>query len=412
MLRTPPRKEVPTPQALQAALQNITETLARALGDGQERAPEWSEFEWAAARAVAAMHGVSPLMSRALHWKGPPGWMQFLHDQRVHTANRHARFDELLRRIDERLAQSGIAAVALKGVALHAMGFYCVGDRPMADIDLLVRPIDAERTARALGSLGFRQSSASWKERVFTPIEDHAPIDLGEHSNNDLKIELHERICERLPSRITDASERIFPSQPHPGLNGYASKASLMIHLLLHAAGSMPIRAVRLLQLHDLALLSAKMTDSDWDEVLSSRTRRQRLWWAFPPLKLTSRYYSSKIPARVLSALAGECPFVLRGVANRCRLYEVSLSYLWVEAFPGIAWSQSFFEAIEYAVRRLRPTAQTMVLREYIANTQNWGKQGDWARLSQSRRILRWLSSRQTRPVTMNAVYAALNYAK
>jgi hypothetical protein len=51
-------------------------------------------------------------------------------------------------------------------------------------------------------------------------------------------------------------------------------------------------------------------------------------------------------------------------------------------------------------------------LREHISNTQSWGKQGDWSRLSQSRRILRWLSSRPTRPVTMHAVNAAINYAK
>ncbi|MGO9950257.1 MAG: hypothetical protein ACLPWG_25885 [Steroidobacteraceae bacterium] len=54
MLRKTPKKEVAPSKALQAALQNITETLARELRDCREQAPEWSEFEWAAARAVAA----------------------------------------------------------------------------------------------------------------------------------------------------------------------------------------------------------------------------------------------------------------------------------------------------------------------------------------------------------------------
>jgi len=39
-------------------------------------------------------------------------------------------------RIDERGAPEGIAAVALKGAALHAIGLYAIGERPMADIDL------------------------------------------------------------------------------------------------------------------------------------------------------------------------------------------------------------------------------------------------------------------------------------
>jgi hypothetical protein len=403
-----PWSEVPPPKSLQAMLRKITETLARELADPSECTPDWSDFEWIAAHAVATMHGVSPLLSRTLRWSGPPGWSQFLKDQRAHTANRHARLNDLLQRIDTRAVEDGIAAVALKGAALHAIGLYCIGDRPMADIDLLVRPIDAERTAKALGSLGFHQSSMSWKERVFTPIDHHAPSDLGEHSSNALKIELHERICEKLPWRITDISGRIFPSQPCYGLNGYPSKASLMLHLLLHAAGSMPIKGVRLLQLHDLALLSAQMNESEWDEVLAFSTRRQRLWWAYPPLKLTARYYSSKIPEHVLSALAGECPFALRMLVNQRTLYDVSYSYLWVDAFPGIEWSQSLCEVVEYAARRLRPTAQHVALREYAAQSQAWGKQGQWSQMSQSHRVLRWIVSRPTRPVTMHAVNAAM----
>ena len=130
-------------------------------------------------------------------------------------------------------SKTNLAAVALKGVALHAIGLYAVGERPMADIDLLVRPADAQRMARLLESLGFYEASASWKERVFTPLVEHAVGGLGEHSNNNVKIELHERICEKLPWRITDVTGCIFPSQAHPGVNAYPSTASLMIHLLL-----------------------------------------------------------------------------------------------------------------------------------------------------------------------------------
>jgi len=76
-------------------------------------------------------------------------------------------------------AREGIAAVALKGAALHAIGLYAIGERPMADIDLLVRPADAERTAAVDRIAGLSRSSASWKERVFTPIVERAAGGLG-----------------------------------------------------------------------------------------------------------------------------------------------------------------------------------------------------------------------------------------
>ena len=302
--------------------------------------------------------------------------------------------------------------VALKGAALHAIGLYAIGERPMADIDLLVRPADAERMARLLESLGFYQTSASWKERVFTPIAKLAVAGLGEHSNNYVKIELHERICERLPWRITDVTECVFPTQARPGLNAYPSTASLMIHLLLHAAGAMAFQSLRLLHLHDLAQLSSRMTEADWDQMFANRRHGAGLWWAFPPLNLASRYFSSHVPNHVLAALADECPLVLRAVSGRRTLYEVSFSYPCVDAFPGLEWAQSIRELLEYVANRVRPSAEHIALRERAVKSEAWASHSQWVRLSQGRRIARWVMSRPSRPVTVHAVNAALRYAQ
>jgi hypothetical protein len=403
---------LPPPPILHAKLRKITETFARELAGAAPLAPQWTDFEWTLARAVAAMHGVSPVLSRVLRWDGPEDWRQFIEAQRAHTLQRHARIAELLQLLDRQTRGAGIAALALKGAALHAMGLYIPGDRPMADIDLLVRPADAPRTVRLLESLNFRQSGQSWKETVFTPVEDHRHGELGENSGNDVKIELHERICERLPWRITDASDLIFPQCPCPGLNAYPSKASLMIHLLLHAAGSMANRMLRLLHLHDLARLSSLMSDGDWDEVLAHGSRGRRLWWAYPPLLLLSGYCPSMIPGRVLATLAGDCPYLLKRMARQRTLHDYSCSYLWVEALPGIEWAQSVAEILEYTASRLRPGANHAALRRNYAGTIYSADRGSWARLSQGRRLLRWIASRQARPVTMHSVHAALSQAQ
>jgi hypothetical protein len=405
-------REIPEPVALEGILCKITEVLAKELACPTHVAPDWSEFEWIVARAVAAMHGVSPLLSRALCWKGPAGWTGFLAEQRAHTAKRHVRIDDLLLRLDQRAREAGISAVALKGVALHAFGIYQTGDRPMADVDLLVRPADAHRTVKMLESLGYAESYKTWKECVFTRVDEQEPAALGEHSNNGIKIELHERICEKLPLRITDVSQHVFPPQPQPGLNAYPSKASLMIHLLLHAAGAMAFQSLRLLHLHDFARLSRQMTQEDWEGVLKAGERGERPWWAFPPLHLTSRYFPSKIPAGVLTALAEECPYLLERTSRRRTLYDVSHSYLWVDAFPGIEWSQSLREALGYVASRVRPSANHIAFRAHVAKTEAWVPESPWLHLSQNQRILRWITSRPTRPAAMHAVRTALAQSK
>jgi hypothetical protein len=401
-------REIPEPVALDRTLRKITEVLARELACPMQAAPDWSEFEWIMARAVAAMHGVSPLLSHALRWQGPAGWRGFLEEQRAHTVKRHGRIDELLLRLDQQAREAGVAAVALKGVALHTFGVYQAGERPMADVDLLVRPADAQRTATMLESLGYGESLTTWKERVFTRADAQEPALLGEHSNNGVKIELHVRICERLPLRITDVSEHIFPPHPQPGLNAYPSKASLMIHLLLHAAGAMAFQSLRLLHLHDLARLSSQMTEVDWKAVLEAGEHGGRPWWAFPPLNLMLRYFPSKIPVGVLAALADECPYLLKRTARHRVLCDVSYSHLWVDAFPGMEWSRSLREVLGYLASRVRPSAKQIAFRAHTAKSEAWAKKGQWSRLSQGGRILQWITSRPTRPVTMHVVRAAL----
>lgn len=404
-------KKIPRPSALQAALRKTTEGLANELGSPTQRVPDWSHFEWTVARAVAAIHGVSPLLSRALCWRGPADWVKFLDKQRAHTALRHGRIEGLLCLIDHRTREAGVAAVALKGVALHALGVYRAGDRPMADIDLLVRREDVHGAVRMLERLGYVESGASWKERVFTPIDHQDAHVLGEHAGNDIKIELHDRICERLPWRLTDISELIHPVEPLPGCHDYPSKASLTGHLVLHAAGGMAFQSLRLLHLHDLARLSMSMTQDDWAQFLDSRRLVGALWWAFPPLEMTSRYFPSTIPAEIVAAVAADCPYWLQLASRRRSLCDVSLSHLWVDAFPGIEWVRSVGELVEYAASRLRPSAEHLATRAYTARNEGWGRHEQWVRLSQGRRILRWVTSRPTRPATMHAVRAALAQA-
>jgi hypothetical protein len=398
-------------EPLQGTLRKITERLAGELAGPTPVAPDWSPIEWRLARAVAAIHCVSPLLAGSLRWQGPAHWRDFLADQAQHVVARQRRIQRLLDQIDARSREAGIAIVGLKGAALHSMGFYRAGERPMADVDLLVQAADTAPAGRVLKSLGFSESFANWKHSVFEPEICKVHAGIGEHADNYLKVELHTRIAEKLPLRITDVTDSVYPHTPHPGLNAYPSNAALMLHLLIHAAGSMVYRALRLLHLHDIALVSSRMTGSDWDELVKQGRNANERWWALPPLQLTARYYPEAVPTDALAALCTQCPWTLRHVARRRHLSEVSLSYPWIEAFPGIGWSQSFAEIFEYIGGRIWPDEESLRQRELRAANDFVASQKQWSRLSQRRRMLRWMTSRPLRMETLHAVRMALSQA-
>lgn len=366
------------------------------------------------ARAAAVLHGVAPLLAGVLRWHGPPQWESFISQQRMHTARRQRRIDELLARIDAGARQAGIGILPLKGAALHRLGLYSGGERPMADVDLLVAEREAGRAKRLLQALGYLDTSVTWKHRVFEPtaatLAPARNLDarLGEHADHPIKLDLHTRIAERLPVLAVDVSERIFPSAPHPGLNRYPSLAALFTHLLLHACGNIALRALRLIHLHDCALLAARMQDADWTELLAARGERAALWWSIPALELIALYYPQAIPGAVLASLRPDCPRALRERSRRQKISEVSFSTLRIEAFPGLAWSTSMTEKLHYILRRVLPRRALLDQRVAMTRQEAWAMHDAWSAMPHGKRILKWIVGRPPRPQAMHAVRCAL----
>ena len=406
MNNVPP--ELPDLGKVDAALREITELLAREITSPTAEAPNWSEFEWRVARAVAAMQGVSSLLCARLRWNGPPNWRRFLEAQRVHVAERQEGIAKLLDRIDTQSRAQGIAVVPLKGAALYANGIYSAGDRPMADIDLLVRAADTNAMTQLLVGCGFEVTFTSWRHQLFEPALKKTIAGLGEHADNPIKIELHTDIRERLPIAEVDITKLVFPSMPRVGLNPYSSKVSLMLHLLLHAAGNMRANALRLIQLHDIALLALRFDPKEWVELMTARLENRGLWWAFPPLKLTTRYYPAAVPSSVIAHLGRESPWLLRRRYGKIRLADVSWSNMWVHAFPGIEWSGSPQEALKFMISRLWPSREREMEAQHLVSHHPGASEIPWYGIPQHARILRWLTSKPPRVQTLVAVRAAL----
>ena len=188
---------------LSGALRKTTEALATELVSPFPNAPEWSDFEWGVARAVVSIHGIAGLLLRHLQWSGAPGWREFLAAEVADTSQRYEDARAALVEIDSQARRSGLVLVALKGMALHAMGVYQPGERPMADLDLLVQPAELGPADDLLGKLGFAPTVSSWKHREYARTVTEGRI---------LKIDLHTRLAERLAYRDFELPGEVFPN--------------------------------------------------------------------------------------------------------------------------------------------------------------------------------------------------------
>jgi len=402
---------VPPFAVVAAALRKTTEHLAAEVVQSSTSAPDWSELEWAIARSVSAMQGISTLLANRLAWSGPPGWQAFLAEQREQCLLRHARIGELLGRMDAAVRERGIKCIALKGAALRALDLYAPGERPMGDIDLLVASRDTQAIAAAIVELDYVEAYATNRHRVFEPCRKSASSSFGEHIDHPLKIEIHTAVAEPLPWRKVDVTESLTSGRERPGLNNYPTLVSLLLHLLLHAAGNMRAHALRQIQLHDIAMVGSLLYESDWS-LLLERQHKDEAWWVFPPLALAARYYANHIPAEAVHAARAKCSRFLRLVAARESLTDVSWSNLRTSAFPGIAWSQTPLEALRFIRSRAVPTRTALAELELARRAQPQLDGVPWYGLSHGRRILRWLFSQPPRVQTMVSVIAALRDAR
>ncbi|MGC1522883.1 MAG: hypothetical protein WA803_15190 [Steroidobacteraceae bacterium] len=56
-------------------------------------------------------------------------------------------------------------------------------------------------------------------------------------------------------------------------------------------------------------------------------------------------------------------------------------------------------------------SAAHLAQREHAQSAEAWAGHNQWSKLSQGRRILRWVTSRPARPATMHAMRAAFTEA-
>ena len=280
------------------------------------------------------------------------------------------------------------------------------GERPMGDIDLLVRPDQLDTVARALRTIGYEFRYASRRHQVFEASSPATAKGFAERALNPIPIEVHSVIAERLPHSLVDITAQLWPAHVGSGIHRYASSGALLRHLLLHCAGNMRAHVLRLSQLRDVAQLSARLTSDDWQDFLDPA--RDRNWWLYPPLALSARYFPGQVPAAVVAATRGLCPPLLRRAAGLHDLTRVSWSNLRIDAFPGIEWARTPLEALLFAKSRLIPGKVALDEIAHAKEALPMLNTIPWYGQRHAMRIARWLFMRPPRVQTIASVRAAL----
>lgn len=403
---------MPPFRIIQAALRKTTERLAREVVEPSTSPPDWNDFEWAVASAAAAMQGVSVLLANTLTWSGPTHWQSFLTAQKKHSLLRHKKIENLLRQLDREISSAGTRVAALKGAAFHELDFYTPGERPMSDIDLLVLPADLSVVGQCLGRLDYDLAFISPRHSVFEPREKVPSFaGFGEHIEHPIKIEVHTVISEALPCTMVDITSRINVEKVEAGLKMYPTRSTMMLHLLLHAAGNIRRNMLRQIQLHDIAILARRLSDLEWRSLIAESDGKSNRWWMFPPLALTDRYYQGVVSSEVMCQTRALCPHGLRSSINRKSLTDVSWSNLRMQAFPGISWSRTPIELARFVRQRLFPGHSVLQQHSNARKFEPILNQSPWYNLSRGSRMLRWLFSKPPRVQTAVLLRAALESA-
>jgi hypothetical protein len=250
-----------------AMLNRVCDVLADWLRGPVATDPGLNDEEWRALLIAARVHGVGPRLARLLEGESwiPPGvaeWIQLESD-----LNRQ-RIDRLRREGAEILslaAARGIDVLPLKGLALAA---YLPGleRRPMADLDLLVRPEHGAALHLVLDELGYRHMVSKAKHDEYLPDSGRRVASREhEHPDNPRPVDVHRRCGESFARSRIDLTDEIWAFAGTAAICGVETTVpgveTIWSHLVIHTAWQWWFGGGRMVQLLDLVDLLPLIPD-------------------------------------------------------------------------------------------------------------------------------------------------------
>jgi hypothetical protein len=242
-------------------LHRVCDVLAGWLRNPEVGDPGFSEDEWKVLPAAARVHGVGPRLASILagaSWVPPEvaGWIE---DEAALNLQRTGLMCREGVEILDSAATAGIEVLPLKGLALAAW-LPRLDHRPMADLDLLVRPDHAHSLRELLVELGYPTRVSKAKHDEYLRVSGRRVVSLEhEHPDNPRPVDVHLRCGESFARYRVDLTEETWSSAVEATIGAAPVKApaveAIWIHLVVHAAWQWWFGGGRMVQLLDLVEL-------------------------------------------------------------------------------------------------------------------------------------------------------------
>ena len=213
-----------------------------------------------------------------------------------------------------RLDRANIDYTLLKGAALACAAYGSFGERPMVDVDLLVRETDVDRAVDALLSAGWTWPADKPRDQDFSHLH-HLPALID--PNGLVSAEVHTTILPHAaPFGIT--TDEILASARSVDFRGTKVRVPDPLYMLLHAsihfAWSHLFRTGAWRTFRDVQ----KMTDTfslDWNAFIELARDHRAGTCCYWTLHLAQELIGAKIPKEVLTELCPPLPsLVLRAL--------------------------------------------------------------------------------------------------
>ncbi len=284
--------------------------------------------DWGAVTRLVTIHGLAAHLHRSAGddlARVLPGQVAgWLAEQSSLNEARIRRMHDELAAILGAAATAGIEVMPLKGAVLTTMPGVDQFRRPMADLDLLVRPEATETMAAVLLRLGYlRQHEANPRptHHVFAAPAANEVVSVDEHPDNPRRVELHTELVGHLWAWIDEEdllTEAMWRDSTPGQVLGQPARLpaahSLLAHLAIHAGADLLNGRGRLIQWLDLDHVAGLAGAGAGVE----RLAHARL--AFTSLALAQRALPARLRALDIARLARDMPAPLRKWAERVPL--------------------------------------------------------------------------------------------
>lgn len=263
--------------------------------------------KWDEIAQLALLHGVAPLLHRALRSPGaracaPPPVCLRLEEERRATALHNLRNYGELQRIANAFRARGIPVIALKGLHLAELVYRDISLRPMSDLDILVPRPRVEQAIAILRELqyGF---DADLSQAVEPMLASKCNFGLAANGT-DTWLEVHWSLGEP-PGQFTGVIEEIWRTAV-PGRLGDTGLSILSIEfLLLHVCAHLACGhqfAFSLRALCDIAEI-ARQPGIRWEIVIDHAQRHGWQRGVAAALRLAHEHLGAEVPPQVLEAI-------------------------------------------------------------------------------------------------------------